>query len=144
MASKDNQYWCEICELHVQLGTFENQCNSCGKHHLIKCEYSNCEHNNDTTKLKYKQLTEELGLINEYLKKIGYNKRKNIIDSVKNKIFQRDNYACTKCGNKEKLHIDHIVPVSLGGTNNENNLQVLCSTCNLRKNNKNAIQYAEV
>jgi 5-methylcytosine-specific restriction endonuclease McrA len=32
--------------------------------------------------------------------------------------------------------IDHIMPLSLGGTDEPDNFQLLCSTCNRRKNNK--------
>jgi hypothetical protein len=28
--------------------------------------------------------------------------------------------------NKKKFHIDHIIPLACGGTNDENNLQLLC------------------
>lgn len=47
--------------------------------------------------------------------------------------------SCAFCGaaaNESKMHIDHILPVSKGGTNDKDNLQVLCATCNLQKNNR--------
>ena len=43
---------------------------------------------------------------------------------------------CLKCERREpeiKLTIDHIVPVSRGGTNDLNNLQPLCFSCNSSK-----------
>lgn len=44
---------------------------------------------------------------------------------------------CLCCGrNDVHLTVDHIVPVSKGGTSNIENLQPLCHSCNSRKGNK--------
>lgn len=44
---------------------------------------------------------------------------------------------CQYCGygpkDGVKLHVDHIKPVSKGGTNDRSNLQALCELCNLGK-----------
>lgn len=37
---------------------------------------------------------------------------------------------CLKCGSVGKTTIDHIVPLSKGGTNNKDNVQPLCLKCN--------------
>lgn len=55
------------------------------------------------------------------------------------KVLQRDNFKCCTCGASPakdpsvKLHVDHIVPWSKGGETVMNNLQTLCSNCNLGK-----------
>ena len=43
--------------------------------------------------------------------------------------------SCKYCSTTEHLTIDHIKPVSKGGRNNIENLQVLCSSCNQLKAN---------
>lgn len=40
---------------------------------------------------------------------------------------------CLWCGTSHQITIDHIVPLSRGGTNNINNLQPLCVSCNSKK-----------
>ncbi|MCM1424370.1 MAG: HNH endonuclease [bacterium] len=55
------------------------------------------------------------------------------------KVMQRDNFKCCICGNSPaknpdiELHVDHIVPWSKGGETVLENLQTLCSVCNLGK-----------
>jgi|GEM_PF-1077666 len=56
--------------------------------------------------------------------------------SLRVDILKRDNYRCKKCGATSKetqLEVDHIHPVSKGGTNDPRNLQTLCKRCNLGK-----------
>lgn len=51
-------------------------------------------------------------------------------------ILKRDNFTCRYCGRKTPeviLEIDHIVPVSKGGTNDLNNLITSCRDCNRGK-----------
>ena len=55
------------------------------------------------------------------------------------KIF---NYTCPSCLKKEDeitLSIDHIIPLSKGGTNYISNIQPLCRSCNSKKNVKTII-----
>ena len=46
-------------------------------------------------------------------------------------------YTCVQCGARKEdgatLHVDHIIPVSRGGTDELDNLQTLCKECNLNK-----------
>lgn len=51
-------------------------------------------------------------------------------------VFDRDGQICRWCGATEQLTIDHIHPVSYGGTNAPENLQVLCRSCNSWKGNR--------
>ncbi len=43
---------------------------------------------------------------------------------------------CVNCGSRNNVHIDHIVPYSKGGTNDQANLQPLCRSCNSLKGNR--------
>ena len=62
--------------------------------------------------------------------------RQSIPGHLRHKVLKRDGYRCVECGatNKEtSLEIDHIIPVSKGGTNDLSNLQTLCKRCNRAK-----------
>jgi 5-methylcytosine-specific restriction endonuclease McrA len=55
----------------------------------------------------------------------------------------KENYGnqCLNCGKTRiTLEVDHIVPLSLGGANDINNIQPLCRSCNARKH-KSIINY---
>ncbi len=59
--------------------------------------------------------------------------RQPIPDSVKMFVWRRDNGRCVVCGSQEKLEYDHIIPVSMGGSNTERNIQLLCEKHNRSK-----------
>lgn len=68
-------------------------------------------------------------------------KRKKSLRYIKglfNKLLHKYNFECQHCGEKEenKLTIDHIHPVSKGGDNSFDNLQILCKSCNSKKGSK--------
>lgn len=51
---------------------------------------------------------------------------------------------CVNCNIKldNSYHVDHIMPIKLGGNNDKKNLQILCKSCNLKKNAKHPIDWA--
>ena len=65
----------------------------------------------------------------------------------KSKILKRDNYKCVICGRGKaegmELHVDHIKPKSLGGTNSIENGQTLCSQHNFLKKHLQATTTAK-
>lgn len=64
---------------------------------------------------------------------------RNISLRMRFMVMQRDNFKCCICGKSPAtspgitLHIDHIKPWSKGGETTIDNLQTLCSECNLGK-----------
>lgn len=77
----------------------------------------------------------ELGLIDSH-----YNNDKNIRESipthVKLSVWHRDKEQCVNCKSNKNLEFDHIIPISKGGANTINNIQLLCIECNRKKSNK--------
>jgi 5-methylcytosine-specific restriction endonuclease McrA len=69
----------------------------------------------------------------ENLELIPNAQRERLPDSVKLFVWQRDQGKCVKCGCNKRLEFDHIIPVALGGSNTERNIQLLCEICNREK-----------
>jgi len=55
------------------------------------------------------------------------------LESVRLFVWQRDKGQCAKCGSRERLEFDHIIPLAPGGSNTERNIQLLCEACNRSK-----------
>lgn len=65
-------------------------------------------------------------------------------EDIENLLFLQK-FKCPNCGAcvKDKFHVDHITPIALGGHNDKRNLQILCPSCNLKKNRKDPIVWAQ-
>jgi 5-methylcytosine-specific restriction endonuclease McrA len=51
-------------------------------------------------------------------------------------VFQRDSFKCVYCGSVKGLSLDHVVPQSLGGSHDIDNLATCCIPCNCSKGAK--------
>jgi len=64
-------------------------------------------------------------------------------------IFDKQQGLCANCQTKlfksgaRKYHVDHIMPLALGGSNRPSNLQCLCPSCNLSKGAKHPDDWAK-
>lgn len=66
-------------------------------------------------------------------------RRNPIPENVKLVVWVRDRGSCVLCGSQQDLHFDHVIPVAKGGGNSEQNIQILCKLCNLKKSDKIAV-----
>ena len=69
---------------------------------------------------------------------VGSRKR-HIAAAVRDEVYVRDGGQCaftgpdeTRCESRKGLEIDHIIPIAMGGTNEIDNLRLLCPAHNLR------------
>jgi hypothetical protein len=60
-------------------------------------------------------------------------KRRRMPTRTSQLVFDRDGRKCLHCGTTQRLTIDHIWPVSRGGSDDLENLQTLCHSCNAKK-----------
>lgn len=64
-------------------------------------------------------------------------------------IFEKQRGLCASCtkklskSGKNKFHVDHIMPLSRGGSNGKENIQCLCPECNLKKHAKDPLDWAK-
>jgi hypothetical protein len=67
---------------------------------------------------------------------VPVSRRLSLSNRIRFLVFQRDLYQCRICkASGVKLEVDHIVPYSLGGSSDIDNLQALCVPCNRGKRN---------
>ena len=90
------------------------------KHHVLRLERH------------YEKIRREVEAL-ENMEKLEGVSREPISESVRLFVWQRDKGQCVKCGRREKLEFDHIIPIASGGSNTERNIQLLCENCNRSK-----------
>ena len=69
-----------------------------------------------------------------------------IEDVDRDRVFQADGYVCYGCGRKclksapnnhpLQATIDHVIPLSKGGTHEYANVRTMCRQCNVSKGNR--------
>lgn len=61
-------------------------------------------------------------------------------------LLKRQGFRCVYCKasirKKSDRHVDHVMPLKLGGSNAISNIQLLCATCNMSKKASHPIDYA--
>ena len=60
-------------------------------------------------------------------------KRKHIPKAVRDAVMERDNYKCVYCASTNNPELDHNEAHANNGSDEIDNLQVLCRSCNRRK-----------
>jgi 5-methylcytosine-specific restriction endonuclease McrA len=67
-----------------------------------------------------------------------------------NDLFEKQEGFCFYCGEllyvsfDREVHVDHMIPLSRGGSNSIENIVLSCATCNLEKNTKTSDEYLKL
>ena len=119
-----------ISETHVSAKSYEMECLDCGHKYLANgCDI-------------WLRKCPACGITNKRQRNSTINIKRNtraISDKLRYQVLKRDNFKCCACGASPakdpsvELHIDHIIPCSKGGESTLENLQTLCSKCNIGK-----------
>ena len=61
------------------------------------------------------------------------------------KLFKLQRGKCTCCGQPlgDDFHLDHVIPLALGGANEDSNIQLLRAECNLKKSSKHPVDFMQ-
>jgi len=118
------QIFCsESCSINYKrelrnVKTYTNKCVYCGKEfNTLKSFHLYCSQLCGQRHRKIKMpSTKEWSLLSEH-------------------VHERDNYKCSMCNknNNERLEVHHKKPLSMGGDNNIDNLELLCVKCHVDK-----------
>lgn len=125
------------------------QCANCGDWHIYGAEKDAGYEAKLRLLAANKYVNEkQKGLINEELAKLArkaakkhHTKRRRSEfqeqrDRLALALIERDGYTCAECGAFENLTIDHVTPVSKGGSDELDNLRFLCRGCNSKKGDR--------
>ena len=92
--------------------------------------------------------------LNEYIEKRGKrifeHRRKSagyISGSIRYNVLKDAKFRCELCGvsaDTKALEVDHIIPRNKGGSDEMNNLQALCYSCNAMKRDKDSTDFRRV
>ena len=122
-------------------------------------EYQQSEKYKQSRKKYREKNKEKLNNLNILWRKTDKGKASIIASSSKRRAIKRDGNVtseqvlelkknakvCYWCGcvlRGKKIHIDHYIPLIKGGEHNIDNLVVSCSKCNLLKNSKDPLEFA--
>lgn len=100
-------------------------------------DYINSEDDEEKSEIVPEEGVHDKTLIGQ--KSFKHKTKRDINLRLRFKVMARDHFKCCKCGKSPAtdpsvvLHIDHIYPYSKGGETIMENLQTLCSDCNLGK-----------
>jgi hypothetical protein len=86
----------------------------------------------DKDRIKFERLKSKY--YSESSQEIKFN-RPRISEEVRIAVWRRDEGKCVRCGSRENLEYDHIIPISQGGSNTVRNIELLCEKCNRAKSN---------
>lgn len=68
---------------------------------------------------------------------------------IRGRLLKLQKGLCVVCkcklilSGEKKYHLDHIVPIANGGTNYDENIQLLCAECNVSKGSKNNTEFMQ-
>lgn len=96
---------------------------------------------------KYRKNNPEVKRLSDRNRRAKKNNCEGVLSKdISSRLLILQKYRCSICRKSLKktgYHLDHIIPLSRGGKNEDRNMQVACPTCNMKKHAKDPIQYMQ-
>ena len=134
----DDTQICSRCSQDLPISRFSRNGKKNG---YRRPECRSCQHNRSKEINSNYQHTE--GAV---AARASHDMKKFEVDRAKRQLLlaqQNECKYCTATLEFNTCHLDHRTPISRGGTNAFENLQVLCARCNFEKHSKNDEEYIE-
>lgn len=95
--------------------------------------------------LAWRRANPEVARIHRHNRRAQLKSRGKLTPGISEKLFalQKGKCACCKKPLGKNYHMDHIVPLALGGTNTDDNIQLLHQKCNHKKSSKDPIDFMQ-
>lgn len=71
--------------------------------------------------------------LSPFAKRFPHMYDKKLMAELREQLYLVYGHSCMKCGDQRRICLEHIVSRAIGGTNNLDNLQLLCWWCNAEK-----------
>lgn len=94
----------------------------------------------------YRAANPEAGRIHKQNRRARIRKNGGVLSKdLPERLFKLQRGKCACCGVKidDVNHLDHVIPVALGGANEDWNMQLLCPPCNLSKGAKHPVDFMQ-
>ena len=102
----------------------------------------NLEHEKEVSRL-WKKNNPEL-VRNQSARRRANKKNNGEYKLTKKELTKLYSSNCFYCGKNKSIEIDHVIPLSRGGTHSIGNLVSACRNCNARKNNKTIMEWRKL
>ena len=78
------------------------------------------------------------------IRRLREHDRRSRSGSLRYDVLAKSKGVCVACGatsTEARLHVDHIIPISMGGRNHMDNMQALCYKCNTQKRDRDETDF---
>jgi hypothetical protein len=89
------------------------------------------------TTFLYAAINGETNVFSPYIRVARGRLPAHVWGPIRRRILERDEHTCQYCGATDlPMDVDHVIPLTRGGSNHDSNLVAACYSCNRSKSDK--------